>query len=452
MSVQVMIRSRLRLVVFAAILIGAASTVGAQVERQPRSYRGLFGGSAAPDAASKRQSLDLALSLAAGRDDTTGDGGRGLLDSSASGLLGLRSAFAGGTASLTYGKAWRRTSLSASAASTARYYSTLDGLTALNHSGAIGLSIRLGREASLLLNQSAAYNPYFQFMLFQPVFVLEPGDRTPFDEDLTIGRREAYTLASAARLTTPLGRRRSATFAYQWSRTDFRAADLGDTTGRSAGATLRWSLARSTGLTLGYTYLRGSYSGGAVDVDQRIGSHDARIGFDTTWRHSPTRRTSISAAVGASNGAGYRLLAADAGQVWRGSASTTLSHQLGRAWSIAGVYQRRLDVVGGLPGPVFADGVSASLDGFLGRRLGVSAFGAWSEGTVVSGPVRGTYTTRAVGTGAQYGLHRTLALDARYVYYLYDFDNQALLPAGFPRQFDRHAFRIGCTWWLPLVR
>lgn len=451
MPVHPTTRLSIRLAVVAAALAGAAAPVWAQVQRQPRAYRGLFGGSEVAGPVSRGQSLELVIALAGGRDDTTPIGSRGRLEPSVSGLLGERSAFAGGTASLAYGKAWRRTALSASAASTARYYAALDGLTALNHSGAVGLSVRLGREASLLLNQSAAYNPYFQFMLFQPVFILQAGDRAAFDEDLAITRREAYTLASAARLTTPLGRRRSATFTYQWSRTDFRAADLGDTTGQTAGTTVRWSLARSTGLTLGYAYLRGSYSGNALERG-RIDSHDLRVGFDRTWQHSPTRRTSISAAVGASNGIGYQRLAIDARDVWRGSASTTLSHQLGRAWSIAGVYQRRLDVVGGLPGPVFADGVSASLDGFLGRRLGVSAFAAWSEGTVVSGPVRGAYTTRAVGTGAQYGLHRTFALDIRYVYYLYDFDNQALLPAGFPRQFDRHAFRIGCTWWLPLVR
>jgi hypothetical protein len=447
-----MTHGSIRVAVIAVLLAGLATTVDAQVHRQPRAYRGLFGGSAAADATSRGPSLDLMVSVAGGRDDTAAAANRGLLEPSLSGLLGAQTTFAGGTASMTFAKAWRRTSLSASGSSTARYYAALGGLAALNHSGAVGVSVRLGREASLLLNQSAAYNPYFQFMLFQPVFFVEAGDRTAFDEDLAIARREAHTLASTARLTTPLGRRRSATFAYQWSRTDFRAADLGDTTGQSAGATLRWSLARSTGLTLGYTYLHGAYSGAALDDGRQIASHDARIGFDRVWQHSPTRRTSISAAVGASNGTAYRSLAADAGQVWRGSASTAVSHQLGRAWSLAGVYQRRLDVVGGLPGPVFADGVSASLDGFVGRRLGVTAMAAWSEGTIVSGPARGAYTTRAAGTGIQYGLHRTVALDARYVYYVYDFDNQTLLPAGFPRRFDRHAFRFGCTWWLPLVR
>lgn len=452
MSVRAMTHRAIHVAVIAALLTGGTATVGAQVHRQPRAYRGLFGGAAGAETTSRGHSLHLMVSLAGGRDDTTAAANSGLLDPSVSGPLGTQTAFAGGTASMTFGKAWRRTSLSASGASTARYYSVLGGLTALNHSAAVGLSFRFGREGSLLLNQSAAYNPYFQFMLFQPVFFVEPGDRTAFDEDLTIARREAHTLASTARLTTPLGRRRTATFSYQWSRTDFRAADLGDTTGQSAGATLRWSLAHSTGLTLGYAYLRGSYAGGALDSGQQIGSHDARIGFDKVWQHSPSRRTSVSVSAGASNGTAYRSLATEAGQVWRGSASTGVSHQLGRAWSLAGVYQRRLDVVGGLPGPVFADAVSATLDGFLGRRLGVSAFAAWSEGTVVSGPVRGAYTTRAVGAGTQYGLHRTLALDARYVYYLYDFDNQTVLPAGFPRRLDRHALRIGCTWWLPLVR
>jgi hypothetical protein len=40
---------------------------------------------------------------------------------------------------------------------------------------------------------------------------------------------------------------------------------------------------------------------------------------------------------------------------------------------------------------------------------------------------------------------------AGYYYYYHRYSNPAALPAGFPADYDRHAVRVGISFWMPLA-
>ena len=50
------------------------------------------------------------------------------------------------------------------------------------------------------------------------------------------------------------------------------------------------------------------------------------------------------------------------------------------------------------------------------------------------------------------GLSRSLAVYSQYLYYFYDFSQDAVLPAGVPHGLERSGFRAGLTVWVPALR
>src|SRR5215510_353246 len=112
-------------VVACALVVCAAGTASAQVEKRQRAARGLFGG---PEASpNSPQQLDITASLfGAYDDDVTADAGGGLAGTAA----GLGGVYSGLTTGLSYNRRiGRRAGFSASAGTSFRYYPDLKGQT-----------------------------------------------------------------------------------------------------------------------------------------------------------------------------------------------------------------------------------------------------------------------------------------------------------------------------------
>ena len=104
----------------------------------------------------------------------------------------------------------------------------------------------------------------------------------------------------------------------------------------------------------------------------------------------------------------------------------------------------------GYTAPVFSNTVGASVGGFLGTRTDLVFSGGYSDGEVgLLG--RQPYTSWTGSTQFRYAISRTSAFTATYLLYSYDYGNPTALPIGLPPNFDRQSFRVGVSFWVPLV-
>jgi hypothetical protein len=110
-----------------------------------------------------------------------------------------------------------------------------------------------------------------------------------------------------------------------------------------------------------------------------------------------------------------------------------------------------MEYVPALTEPVFSDGVSASIDGTITRRLDLTISGAYTNGESV---FQGTsaFDSYNGDLRLRYALNRTLATYIQYLYYVYDFGGNTRLAAGMAPRLERNAVRAGFMLWLPVVK
>ncbi|MCL4813190.1 MAG: hypothetical protein KJ061_11920 [Vicinamibacteraceae bacterium] len=425
------------------VLVCAAPAV-AQAQRQPRGYRGLFGGNEAdPDS---RQSLNFTFSVNGGYDDnaTAGEGG-GTSDP----RFQQASTFLGGSAGLSYGRRWDRATLSASASASTRYYQDIPELeTSTSYGGGIGLAVNLGPRTNLSLSQSVAYSPYYQFGFLPPVFAPGPGDVIAPNPDLVVDEREALGYASSVNLSHRLSRRGTLGFQYGYSTRDYSDEGFGAWSTHSAAGGYSFRLGQGVSLRLGYGYRRGVF--GMTGEDDRIReTHNIDAGVDYSKSLSFSRKTTLSFSTGSGVVRGLDRDGESRTRV-RLLGDVALNHQIGRSWTATLAYHRGFGFADGFDEMYFSDNVTASIGGYWGPRTTLSASATWSNGRVGLTSDRNRYTTASLGTGVGFALNRFTNLTAQAVYYRYDFDEQ---PApGYPSVFDRMGVRGGVSFWLPLLR
>ena len=153
----------------------------------------------------------------------------------------------------------------------------------------------------------------------------------------------------------------------------------------SVGGRFSHRVSRNASLRLGYTYRRGKYGFVSTAADATI--HDLDFGVDYGRALSLFRRTQLDFGVGSSmvnqptDGFNER-------PQYRVVGNVGLNHEISRTWRARLAYMRGFGFVDGLPEPVFSDGVTASLSGFVNRRVDVSASGGFTTGRCRRRPAR----------------------------------------------------------------
>jgi hypothetical protein len=434
----------------AAVALAVLALLGSVsfADAQPRPSRPLFGGAAAP--AEGRQALDLTLTFAGGYDDDAFAEAVGL-----GRTTGLLSGFFGALAGdLRYALRGRRVRLAANLGSSLRYFADPGEVVPVGHYAGVGFSLALGSRTTLSFNQAASHTPSPLYGLFARAAIAEIGAIVPPGTDYAIADVRSYTYASTVNLTRRAGRRGTISVASGYRRM-FSDGDLTlpvavgfpSLTAFDVGGSYSHGLSRDLSLRLGYTYRQAEY---AERLRPRY--HDLDIGIDYNRPLSRSRRTRLGFGVGSAI-AEEPLpgsLAETTVRQYRARAHVSLIHQMGRTWTARADYRRGGQFVEGLASPLYTDGVTLGLDGFLTRRADLSASAAYSAGDgwgLVSAPFE-TYT----GTlRLRVGLTRALAAHAEYLFYHYDFARAPeLLPFG-PRRLDRHGVRVGLSVWVPIV-
>jgi opacity protein-like surface antigen len=125
-----------------------------------------------------------------------------------------------------------------------------------------------------------------------------------------------------------------------------------------------------------------------------------------------------------------------------------VGYQFSQGWQARMTYRRGLDVVLALRDPVFADGLSATVDGVFTPRLDFLAYGGFTKGQSALSQQSSTFDTYTANVRLRYALTQMWATYVEYLYYSYDFRGTAQLPVGVSPQLDRNGIRVGVTMWL----
>jgi hypothetical protein len=423
-----------------------------QQDRPERPFRGLFG--AAPGDGSTGTTLSFTGALTAGFDDNIVSDQPNLDP-----RVSVGGAVYNGNAGLIFSHSTTRSSVGMNLNASKRYFPANTDLNAASYGAGIGFERQLSRRTRFQVGQNIAYVPYYQFSLFPGLGAPGLGDGVPSNLDYAVTPQKSWILNSNVELNRELGRRSALRmfygYGYQNMTTTPTASPellvvpqeepVSDLTTHSAGFQFRRSFTRNAGLRLGYSYRSGGYQ---FANNSDVTAHNLDIGVDYSRSLSIFRRTTFSFATGSS------IVQIDNERHFRVIGDVNLNHQLTRSWTARLSYNRGVGYVGGFNEPFFTDGLTASVGGFIGRRLSMNLTGAAVTGDLGVQAAGGNgVKTYSANFTAQYAFLQILAADFSAYSYKYDFDDPtASLPRGLPGQFERTGVRAGLSLWLPLIR
>lgn len=441
------------MLVVAGFLSGARLSA-AQLPETPPSPGGLFGDTKARPPG--RHNVDLSISVVEANDSEAPPELAGIAPPEA---------VLGGFSTMVIGEAeyrWQgpRVQVGATGASVLRHYTALEGSGTRSHSGGVGVSARLDGRTTLLANQTAAYSPSHLLSLFPGMNVINPGDATPLAPDYAVSNTESYSYRTNLQLTRGLSRRSHASVTGEFHYIDYlsRTSARRDLDSRGLRGDYSRNLARNLVVRLGYRYRTGTFDDGAApsapgaDVTAST-EHGVAVGLEYSRPLSATRQMAFAVEIGSSDVSRAGAAAVSrVDRVTRLSGDASAVWQFTRTWQTRVAFRRGVEYVTQLSEPVFITGISADLAGLLTPRLDVEVGTRYSTGASALTPAALAFDTYGSDVRLRYGLTRTLAIYGQYVYYFYDFQQNALLPSGIPPGLERNGIRAGFTLWIPAVR
>jgi hypothetical protein len=437
-----------------AILVFDAAPAYPQAPGSERSPGGLFGGEDARRRVSHK--LDFSLSLVEANDsDVPAELFR----------IGPADTMLGGYSTMFMGTGeyrWKgsHVEVGATGASVVRRYNQLQDVRVVSHTAGVGLSARLGGRTTLLANQTAAYSPSYLYGLFPSDAVSTPGHTVPAAPDYAIGDSESYFYGTTLTLTHGLTvrNRLSATGEFQYTDYLHEVGTRHDLNSRGIRGEFSRNLARSTAAGIGYRYRTGKfgYVAEATETEPGVSAteHRVDVGLEYLRPLSAIRQMVFEVSVGSSimNTPVPTDAAVGAGRFYRLSSDVAVTWQFTNSWQARGTFRRGLEYVAQLSEPVFVDGLSGELGGFITPRIDVAGSARYSSGASAFNRSALTFDTYGADLRIRYGLTRSLAVYGQYLYYYYDFQRNTQLPTGIPLGLERNGIRVGLTLWVPVLR
>jgi hypothetical protein len=380
--------------------------------------------------------------LGAGTDPRAQSGGSSLL---------------GADAGLQYVKTVaRRMSFSANAAGQYRYFPDRSSLSQSSLNGGVGLNVQMAPRTRLLLDQSFAYQPYYQLGLFPGLGEPDLGQGLPSNLDYAVLKRQSIISASNASLEQQLTRKSTLIFNGQYfnqslgdtppSETNPNGVPQDDVRGFTAGVHFRRQMTRYMSLRIGDEYNRFVYP---TPTRRVLQGNNIDLGVDYARSLSFSRHTSLSFSTGSA------IVSVNGHQFADITGNVNMSHLFTRNWRGQVAYNRNLNFVESLNQPLFADSANAQLQGIIHRKLLMTLSGGYVSGRLGLGRNSEENSTLRTGTGAfslVYAFTNYLRANVEYSYFSYKFSNDQALPGGLRPSFDRNSVRGGLSLVLPLIR
>lgn len=404
-----------------------------------RPYRGLFGDS--------RATLTSSLSTFGGYDLLTHQ--RTLNGNDVrSNREALYGGFEGG---LAYHRPIGKISLDASGSTNMYLYRQTATAALRSHtsSGQMSIGIPMLRRGRLRAAQSFSASSYYNHSPFGFFNPLDVEDLPPPTSDARVTEGRTYDYRAFSNFSVATGR--YDTISVDGSiRHLFGVADAPRLTTVGGGG--RWSrrVARAWTTQFGYGVERGLF-----DRDRSAGVlHRLDAGASYSAPLSFSRRTRIAASFGAGLAAYQGTTDPPETQyVPQAVGSASLSHQLGRTWSLSGAYTRQFQLSELTINPTLTNSAMMSLRGLAARRIGLSLSGGYSRSALDAGRSRSSYDSVITSARSQFAFSRNLALSVEYSYYVFD-GTDTLTGAGrvIGTEIGRQTVRIGFSAWLPLLQ
>lgn len=379
--------------------------------------------------------LDFVTSVGEGYDFTAvADGQPGLIDP----RFSQNSAFAIASGALVYLRRNDNVDLSASVAGSGRYFSVVPQLVASDVSGAFNIAAKWTSKISVRASESATYSPYFSFGDFLNAAAVP--DLTRPRTEQNIARIESYTVSAASGISWAATRHSAFDAGYSMNYATQPGSVVYGALSYGGNGGWRHQVTRYSDMRIGYG-LRRLVVG---SLRANINVHDFDTGFSYRRPLSFSRHTTLSLSTGASvvdEARRYSIFA---------TGHVALGHQFSRRWAAAVNYGRDVTAYPGLAQPFLSDVISASLSRALARRISMTASGGYSQGRTAIG-VRNGYVTTGASARLNLTLTRRIPFYTEYVYYHSRFERPEGLAPGFPLFVDRHGFRAGLSYSVPLI-
>ena len=138
---------------------------------------------------------------------------------------------------------------------------------------------------------------------------------------------------------------------------------------------------------------------------------------------------------------------------WAPTGSAAAALGLTDTWSLTAGYQRRYSTLQTVSSELYAnDAAYLTAGGRLSRRAGLNVGATFaSGGTILASGVDDSYRIYGASVDLTVELSSMSALTATCFYYRQDFSNPIALPVGVPARYNRTAFRVGLTFFVPLA-
>jgi hypothetical protein len=362
------------------------------------------------------------------------------------------------TATADYTRKRRRLQLAGTASTAVRYYQRLDRVDAVSDSAGLGASIRLPKQATLEVNQSAAYAPSYLYQLFPTVAPPALGESIPANPDYRIGRTDSYSYGTRMALVFGSSLGTSVTATAEYNHTDFRqqTATRPNLTIYASGAKFSHAMSRSGGFSIEYQYRTGEFGFGGLTKEHRL-----TMGVDYSPALSVRRRAifhfnlapslldipeSVLPVVdaGAAKSAldGHVPSAAEP-RLYRLQGEAGVTYPFRSNWRATGSYRRRVEYLAVLTEPVFTGAARAELTGLITRRADLMAAAGYVTGASAIPGSTLNLDTRIGDVRIRYALKRSFGLYSEYQYHYYDLRGQARFAPDLPSVFGQHRVSVG---------
>ena len=363
------------------------------------------------------------------------------------------------TASADYARTRPRLQLAGSLLTAFKYYPQLDEVAAVSHSASLGANVRLPKQGSLQLSQSAAYSPAYLYQLFPTAAVPVPEETIPANPDYRVTANDSYSYQTNAALAFGSLRALRVTTTADYIHTDFQyhLPTRSNLTVFAIGTKGSRTLSRNSMLSVEYQYRTGDFGFGGVSKEHRV-----TLGVDYSRAVSAKRRAvfhvNLTPSMIELPESALSVLVPDAvpgildRREYRLQGEAGVDYEFRTHWHAMGNFSRGVEYLPLLHSPAFVDGARAQLTGLITRTIDLSAVAGYATGASSLYLNTQDLETRTFDVKVRYALKRSFALYTEYLYYYYDLRGQVGLAPGQPSVFGEHGVRVGFTLFVEPLR
>lgn len=359
--------------------------------------------------------------------------------------------------SLAYNHRGEKAQFGANAGAEARFYHHSGEVLSVNRYAGVGVVANFARRTQIALNQTVSYSPAYFSGMFPVLSNQRPGAVNALGPNYAVSTLNALTYETSGDISHGLTPRTTLSFSSSVRRADFPdRSGYEDLHAYSIGGRAERHLSQNASVRVGYYYRKGQYAF-VADAPVNAAVHDLDIGVDYDRALSLTRRTHLDFSVGSSliNEPIGDTTVADpvSGRLqYELTGSVGVNHEFQQTWLARLAYDRGAGLVEGFPEPVFSDGVSVSLAGFMSPRAELSVRAEYTNGNVGSLASGNGLEAYSASAQLQFGINRYMATSGEYFYYGYEIGPNVSLPGGVSQSRERYGLRGWLTVWLPMVR